>query len=73
MLQIRYEPHLSDKAQCSEAFQFSITKIWHAYINSHPKCKPKSCFQNFFEKYMKSDPIKRVISISKAEATVLTI
>ena len=29
--QVRYEPHLSDKARCSEASRFSITKIWYAY------------------------------------------
>jgi len=31
MLQLRYEQHLSDKALCSEASRFSITKIWYAY------------------------------------------
>ena len=30
MLQARHEPRLSDKARCSEAFRFSITKIWCA-------------------------------------------
>jgi len=29
---VRYEPHLSDKARCSEASRFSITKIWYAYV-----------------------------------------
>jgi len=28
--QVRYEPHISDKARCSEASRFSITKIWYA-------------------------------------------
>jgi len=28
--QVRYGPHLSDKARCSEASRFSITKIWYA-------------------------------------------
>jgi len=27
--QVRYDPHLSDKARCSEASRFSITKIWY--------------------------------------------
>jgi len=30
ILQIRYEPHLSDMARCSEASRFSNTKIWYA-------------------------------------------
>ena len=30
ILQVRYEPHLSDKVCCSEASRFSITKIWYA-------------------------------------------
>ena len=35
MLQVRYEPHLSDKARYSEASRFSITKIWYAYAAYH--------------------------------------
>ena len=31
ILQVRYKPHLSDKARCSEASRFSVTKIWYAY------------------------------------------
>jgi len=27
ILQVRYEPHVSDKARCSEASHFSIMKI----------------------------------------------
>jgi len=34
ILQVRYEPHWSDKVRCSEASRFSITKIWYAYIYS---------------------------------------
>jgi len=30
--QVKYEPHISDKSRCSEASQFSITKIWYAYF-----------------------------------------
>jgi len=30
ILQQRYEPHLSDKARCSEASRFSITKMRYA-------------------------------------------
>jgi len=30
ILQVRYEQHLSDKICCSEASQFSITKVWYA-------------------------------------------
>jgi len=29
ILQEKYEPHLSDKARCSEMSRFSITKIWY--------------------------------------------
>jgi len=29
ILQVRHESHLSDEA-CSEAFRFSIIKIWYA-------------------------------------------
>jgi len=32
ILQIGYEPHLSDKARSSKASRFSKTKIWYAYI-----------------------------------------
>jgi len=28
ILQVRYEPRLSDKGRCFEASRFSITKIW---------------------------------------------
>jgi len=31
---VSYEPHLSDKARCSEASRFSITKIRYAYSKS---------------------------------------
>jgi len=31
ILQVRYEPHLSDKVCCSEASRFSVTNIWYAY------------------------------------------
>jgi len=31
MPQENYEPHLFDKARCSETSRFSITKIWYAY------------------------------------------
>jgi len=30
LLQRSYQPHLSDKARCSEASRFPITKIWYA-------------------------------------------
>jgi len=30
ILQEGYEPHLSDKARCSEASRFSNAKIWYA-------------------------------------------
>jgi len=32
ILQVRYEPHLSDKVRCSEAARFSISNIWYAYV-----------------------------------------
>jgi len=35
ILQVRYETHLSDKVHCSEASQFSITKIWYAYLGEN--------------------------------------
>jgi len=31
ILQVGYQPHLSDKSRCSEASRFSITKIWYSY------------------------------------------
>jgi len=34
ILQVGYEPHLSDKARSSKASRFSNTKIWYAYIYS---------------------------------------
>jgi len=30
ILLVRYEPHLSDKARCSEVSRFSNIKIWYA-------------------------------------------
>ena len=30
ILQEKCEPHLSDKARCSETSRFSITKMWYA-------------------------------------------
>jgi len=30
ILQVRHQPHLSDKPRCSEASRFSATKIWYA-------------------------------------------
>jgi len=35
--QVRYESHLSDKARCSEASQFSVTEIWYLLLK---------CFQS---------------------------
>jgi len=32
ILQVGYEPHLSDKARSSKASRFSNTRIWYAYI-----------------------------------------
>jgi len=32
ILQVRYVPHIYDKIHCSEVSQFSITKIWYAYL-----------------------------------------
>jgi len=31
ILQVRYEPHLSDNVRCSEVSRFSITKLRRAY------------------------------------------
>jgi len=34
ILQVGYEPHLSDKARCSETSQFLITQIWYDQLKA---------------------------------------
>ena len=41
ILQVRYKPHLSDKARCSEASRFSVTKIW--YVNLYTSVSITAC------------------------------
>jgi len=57
ILQVRYEPHLSDKAPCSDASHFSNTKIWHAQIYSYFEIGLKPAVVSCLNNAIASPPI----------------